>query len=190
MMGAFCDIIKGNRVSLANILLTGAKPAFDTHTILHLFCTSCHSRVQSWQICQVSHWTRLYVCMTSGCTVVTIRKGLLHKTEPLRNKKKLHDMFTITHKNVTSWSARTSDAHCHDVKFASNECPRGNPAEAVISLRIGVLRRPASSGRAIPGVELEAKGMCQTRQRDPGLSNSVCFLTLCVTNSRLGRNNR
>lgn len=52
-------------------------------------------------------------------------------------------MFTIPHQSMTSESARNSGAHCHYVKFASNECPRGRLAEAVINLRIGVLVRLA-----------------------------------------------
>lgn len=88
---------------------------------------------------------------------------------------------------MTSQSPRSTHAHYHYVKFVSNECPRGRLAEAVIDLRTGVLVPLARSRRAIPGVELEVKGMCQMKQCDPGLSNSVCFLTLCVTNSRLGR---
>lgn len=30
MMGAFCDITKGNHVSLADITITGAKPSFNS----------------------------------------------------------------------------------------------------------------------------------------------------------------
>lgn len=87
-------------------------------------------------------------------------------------------MFTITHKNITSESARCSHAYCHYVKFVSNECPCGRLEGAVIDLRIGVLVRLA---RGELFLELSWKRRECARQGcvTSGLSNSVCFLTLC-----------
>lgn len=83
MMGAFCDITKGNHVSLADITITGAKPSFNSPvctTFAPVVIRMYNISLFIFSLLNQGLHVHIMTFMTSRCTLVTIRKGILHKT--------------------------------------------------------------------------------------------------------------